>query len=255
MTGQKKTDLGLATMSVALVVACGSPAAPTATTSTTSTTTTTTTTNTNTAAPAMYKRFTSAVTVSVEGTQVVLKSTGVPDHKSPYWPTSNALYEAATAGVQLAPNTISSYSFTLRVPSSPAVATASDTPLGAIGMAVNGVAIFNQYAAGRSPLGAEILSFDRFNGHPQQQGQYHYHVEPLWLTSNSGVSSLIGVLTDGFPVYGPKDTDGTTPSNLDSCNGHTHATADVPAGIYHYHVTATTPYISGCFKGTPGSVG
>ncbi len=248
MTAHRTTDLGLIAMVVALLLACGSPASPTATT-------TTTTTATSATAPAMYARFSSAVTVSVSGSQVVLKSTGVPDHKSPYWGTGNALYEPPAAGQTLAPNTISSYSFTLRVPMSPAVATASDTPLGAIGMAVNGVAIFNQYAAGRSPLGAEILTFDRFNGHPQQQGQYHYHVEPLWLTSNSGASSLIGVLTDGFPVYGPKDPDGSTPSNLDSCNGHTHATADVPAGIYHYHVTATTPYISGCFKGTPGSVG
>src|SRR5206468_8012453 len=66
-------------------------------------------------------------------------------------------------------------------------------PLGPIGIAVNGVAIFNQYAAGRSPLASEIFSFDRYNGHPQQTGMYPYHVEPLWITSNRGASSLIGV--------------------------------------------------------------
>jgi len=137
----------------------------------------------------------------------------------------------------------------------PASTTASDTPLGPIGMAVNGVAIFNQYAAGRSPLGAEILTFDRYNGHPAPGGQYHYHVEPLWLTTNHGASSLIGVLLDGFPVYGPRESDGSAPGGLDSCNGHTHATADVPAGIYHYHVTAVSPYIAGCYRGTAGSLG
>jgi hypothetical protein len=204
----------------------------------------------------MYQRFQSAVTITIEGTNVVLKSNGVPDHKSPYWGSGNAMYEAPQAGMVPNPNLIVSQSLTLRVPSSPAVAgTTSDTPLGPIGMAVNGVPLFNQYAAGRSPLNGEIISFDRYNGHPQNSGQYHYHFEPLWLTTSNGASSLIGVLLDGFPVYGPKDPDGTTPSNLDACNGHTHATADAPAGIYHYHATTTVPYLSGCYKGTAGSVG
>ena len=246
-----KKDLALLALAVALVCACASPSAPTAAT----TTATTTPNPTPSAAPAIYQRFQSAVTVTVAGTQVVLRSAGLPDHKSPYWGAGNALYEAPLPGMMLAPNTIASQNLTLRVPIVPTAATPSDTPLGPIGMAVNGVAIFNQYAAGRSPLGAEILSFDRYNGHPQQTGQYHYHVEPLWLTSNNGASALIGVLLDGFPVYGPRDTGGSAPSGLDSCNGHTHATPDVPLGIYHYHVTAAPPYISGCYKGAPGSLG
>ena len=246
-----KTDLTLLALAVLLVCACASPSSPT----TTTTTSTTTPSATPSAAPAMYQRFQSAVTVGIAGTQVVLKSTGLPDHKSPYWGAGNAFYEAPSPGMMLAPNTIASQNLTLRVPIAPTVATPSDTPLGAIGIAVNGVAIFNQYAAGRSPLGAEIVTFDRYNGHPQQTGQYHYHVEPLWLTGNNGASALIGVLLDGFPVYGPRDTDGTAPSGLDSCNGHTHATPDVPAGIYHYHVTAGPPYISGCYRGAPGPLG
>jgi len=221
----------------------------------TTTPSSTSTTGSNTTAPELYKRFQSAVTVTVDGTQVVLKSNGTPDHTSPYWGVGNAMYEAPQPGMTVNPNLIVSQTLTLRVPIAPASTTASDTPLGPIGMAVNGVAIFNQYAAGRSPLGPEILSFDRFNGHPQQTGQYHYHMEPLWLTSNHGASSLIGVLLDGFPVYGPREADGSAPSGLDECNGHTHATTDVPAGIYHYHVTSTVPYISGCYRGRPGSVG
>lgn len=192
------------------------------------------------------------MTVSLAGTTAPLRSTGVPDHASPYWPRGSALYESPPAGMQLAPNQIASQSLSLQVPLTPAVGTASDTPLGPMGVAVNGVAIFNQCAAGRSPLTNEIPSFDRFNGHPQQTGQYHYHVEPLWLTTNRGANSLIGVLLDGFPVYGPRDQDGSMPSGLDSCNGHNHATREVPAGIYHYHIVAAPPYISGCFRGTPG---
>ena len=140
-----KKDAGLLAISVALVCACASPSSPT-----TTTTATTTPGTTPSAAPAMYQRFQSAVTVTVAGTQVVLRSNGLPDHKSPYWGAGNALYEAPSPGMMLAPNTIASQNLTLRVPIVPTAAAPSDTPLGPIGMAVNGVAIFNQYAAGRS---------------------------------------------------------------------------------------------------------
>jgi hypothetical protein len=44
-------------------------------------------------------------------------------------------------------------------------------------------------------------------------------------------------------------------SNLDAYHGHTSVTADYPNGIYHYHVTASDPYINGNgFYGTPGTV-
>lgn len=251
-----RSEIVLLPAAVALVLACSSPSSPTTTTTSTSTTTTTTTTTTNVSVPAMYSRFQSAVTITTEGTNVVLRSNTTPDHASPYWGVGNALYEAPHAGMSVNPNSIVSQTLTLRVPSNPAIASAtSDTPLGPMGMAINGVPLFNQYAAGRSPLTGEILSFDRYNGHPQQSGQYHYHLEPLWLTSKNGAASMIGVLLDGFPVYGPQETGGAAPTGLDSCNGHTHATAEVPAGIYHYHATATVPYLSGCYKGTPGSAG
>ena len=236
-------------LAAAALAACSSPSSPSAAASTTGSS------SAGTDASALYSKFQSAVTVTMDATTVTLRANGTPDHPSPYWGVGNANYETPHAGMQVNPNLIVAQTLTLRVPRSPASATASDTPLGAIGLAVNGVAIFNQYAAGRSPLGQEILSFDRYNGHPQNTGMYHYHVEPLWLTSNRGASSLIGVLLDGFPVYGPRETDGSTPSGLDTCNGHTHATPEVPAGIYHYHVVATTPYISGCYRGTPGSAG
>ena len=156
--------------------------------------------------------------------------------------------------MQVNPNRISTQTIVFRVPVSPLAATASDTPLGPIGVAVNGVVLFNQYAAGRVPLTSEILSFDRYNGHPSPSNQYHYHIEPTWLTASRGKASLIGVLLDGFPVYGTIDETGNAPSDLDSCNGHTGATTDFPQGIYHYHVTSAPPYIAGCFHGSPGTV-
>ena len=98
-----------------------------------------------------------------------------------------------------------------------------------------------------------VESFDRFNGHPAPRGEYHYHLEPLWLTQASR-ASLIGVLLDGFPVYGPDDASGQIPANLDVCHGHVAVTTDFPSGIYHYHVADDPPYIAGCFRGVPGTI-
>jgi hypothetical protein len=57
-------------------------------------------------------------------------------------------------------------------------------------------------------------------------------------------SPLIGYAFDGFAVYGPNDTKGKPPTDLDDCNGH----ADEDRG-YHYHVTAKFPYILGAYRG------
>ena len=118
---------------------------------------------------------------------------------------------------------------------------------------LGGVAFFNQYAAGFAPVSNEFPTFDIYNGHPAMRGLYHDHIEPVFITSTSR-STLAGIQRDGFPVYGPEEVDGSSPADLDECNGHTHATPEYPEGIYHYHITATDPYICGCFRGTPGRV-
>lgn len=238
----------------AALLACGgSSATPTTSSpSAVTTTTTTTTTTPSTTLPAIYAKFRSAVTVRLDGSFVVLQSNDEPDHKSPYWPTTDPLYEAEP-DVALNPSHIAAQSITMRVPASPATTADSDTPLGPMGMAINGVVLYNQYAAGRVPLTTEIVSFDHYHGHPNQDNQYHYHFEPVAIT-NGNESAFVGVLMDGFPVYGQKDSGGATPTGLDECNGHTGATADYPNGIYHYHITSVSPYIAGCYKGTPGTV-
>ncbi len=246
---------------IGAIVACGgdssSPTASTSTASTSSAATTTTTTapattSTATGLPAMYARFQSGVTVSLSGMDVVLRTTDVPPHPSPYFGVGDARYVAPQAGMVVNPNRIIAQNIELRVPAAPAVAgTPRDTTLGTMGVAVNGVVLFNAYAAGMTPLDAEIRTFDQYNGHPQQQGVYHYHIDPVSITGGDA-TALVGVLLDGFPVYGAREMGGGAPTGLDSCNGHTTVTPDHPGGIYHYHVTAGFPYMSGCFKGTPG---
>lgn len=227
---------------------------------------TTTPTTSSTEVPAVYKKIYGATSITSDGTWIYIKSKNLPDHKSSYYPTSNALYEAYSgttfSGVTFKknPNTIVEQSATLKIPLNPVVATNhAATPLGVIGIALNGVALFNQYAGpNNQALSGEIVSFDKYYGHPQNTGVYHYHVEPLYLTTvKSTKSGLMGFLLDGFPVYGPQEEDGTTVTNslLDAYHGHTHKTVDYPNGIYHYHFTTEAPYLNGSgFYGTAGTV-
>ena len=233
---------------------CGSssPTTPSATATTTvSATPTPTPATAASSLPAHYSQFYGAQ-ASIDGNFVVLRATSVPDHSSPYFGSGNTGYEAPHAGMAVNPNRIVSQNMVLRVPVNPQVGTASDTPMGVMGVSINGVALFNQYAAQQAPLTQEIQSFDRYNGHPQQNGMYHYHIEPLYLTAQ-GSSRLLGVLLDGFPVYGTRDAGGVVPSGLDTCNGHVGATPEFPSGIYHYHIVSAPPYIAGCFRGAPGT--
>jgi hypothetical protein len=211
--------------------------------------------------PAVFSAFADGIEILRDGSEIVIRTDGVPDHSSPYFNATDAQYapyDGDNSNFQLNPNRIAEQSWVFRIPAEPSeAANKSATPLGAIGVATNGVAIFNQYAGPNQPLTFEIDSFDQFNGHPQQTGVYHYHIEPLHLTIESGKDVLVGFLLDGFPVYGPEEGGAViTNADLDEYHGHTSATPDYPDGIYHYHVTAQDPYINGAgFFGTPGSAG
>ena len=43
--------------------------------------------------------------------------------------------------------------------------------------------------------------------------------------------------------------------DLDECNGRSGVTPEFPAGIYHYVITTTYPYIQRCLKGTTSAAG
>lgn len=224
-------------------------------------TTTTTTIGAN--VPDVYKKIYGALSITIEGNYVVIKTNDLPDHKSPYytgtqWASSKyEAYNGTNPQFALNPNRIAEQTITFKIPLNPAEATnKQSTPGGAIGVSLNGVSFFNQYAAMNAPLTNEINGFDQYNGHPQQQGAYHYHVEPLYLTATKGKDVLLGFLLDGFPVYGTHENGAlVNAASLDAYHGHKHATTDYPSGIYHYHITSTDPYINGNgFYGTPGTV-
>ncbi|MDN3667070.1 YHYH protein [Algibacter miyuki] len=213
--------------------------------------------------PAVYSKVYGATSVTSDGTFITIKTTGTPDHKSVYYPVTSDLYEdfsgTTYAGFDFVknPNKISEFDYTFKIPLNPTVATNhAATPLGAIGVSLNGVPFFNQYAGPNQPLTDEIQSFDQYWGHPTGNGTFHYHVEPLYLTTvTASKSALLGFLLDGFPVYGPEEENGDAITGLDAYHGHTHVTVDYPDGIYHYHITDSDPYLNGNgFYGTPGTV-
>lgn len=203
-----------------------------------------------------------AVSYAVNGTIVTFTTNDLPNHTSPYWPSNNPLHEAyngTNANFNLNPNRISTQNITFTISLNPTEAANKEaTNLGPIGISRNGVVFFNQYAGpNNQPLTNEINSFDQWLGHPQNTGQYHYHIEPTYLINQFGDDAFLGLLADGFPVYGPLEDGMTiTNSDLDEYHGHVSATEDFPNGIYHYHVTPNEdPYLNGNgYFGTPGNI-
>ena len=207
--------------------------------------------------------ITNAITVSVSGSNIIIKSDGRPNHKSPYWGVGNANYEDFQSGHQANPSTLGVQNYTMTIPAKPAAASTHEaTSLFAIGMALNGVPIFNDQEGPSTSLDVgKISSLDKAGAHPAQASDYHYHVTDFdgkYTTKDD--SLLVGFLRDGFPLYGRKDKDGSYPTNLDAYNGHTAATTEFPNGIYHYHTRSenylnTGYYIlkSGSYYGTKGT--
>ncbi|WP_424581779.1 YHYH protein, partial [Tunicatimonas sp.] len=210
----------------------------------------------------VYQKIYAASDIYVEGDFVIIETNGRPDHKSPYYVETSwegelhEAYNGSNDQFRLNPNRIGEFTYTFKIPLNPEEATRHQaTPMGAIGVSLNGVPFYNQYAAPDEPLTNEINSFDQYNGHPTGNANYHYHIEPLYLTETVGKDVLLGFLLDGFPVYGPTESGKLVSENdLDEYHGHTHATSDYPDGIYHYHITSNDPYINGNgYFGTPGT--
>ncbi|MEZ0374436.1 MAG: YHYH protein [Candidatus Sericytochromatia bacterium] len=206
--------------------------------------------------------MTGAYSISVEGSYVVLKSKGRPYLKSIYYKGTeweDTLYENYTGTdghFQKNAFVISEYDFIIKIPLNPAVDSNHSTYKGTIGMAVDGVAIFDEYTSTGAVVTEEALGFDQNNSHPTPKNIYHYHLEPTGLTRTLGKDALLGFLLDGFPLYGPEENGKTiTNADLDTYHGHFGVTEDYPSGTYHYHVTSEEPFIIGPgYYGKPGMV-
>ncbi len=186
-----------------------------------------------------------SVTISFDGDEMTIESTALPNHTSPYWDTSNSLYidPVVADESQMSPGTITTGSYTLTIPQCPSIASSTTaTGLGAIGISVTGVPIFNDQEGPNVQLTAAVASgFDYAGGHNGPTG-YHYHLESSDVPQNTMLShnddALIGILQDGFLLYGRiESTTGTYPTDLDASGGHVGTTPHSDGEeIYHYHI-------------------
>lgn len=179
---------------------------------------------------------TDAVTIFLDGSNVVIESTGLPNHETVYWGVGHPLYRAET-GVELTPSIMSSNNnaTTITVDATPNLTGNSvATNFNTIGIAVSGASIFNDQEGGGS-LDRAAATLDWTGAHIGP-GVYHYHLEPKAFTDDD--DKLVGILLDGVFIYGRKCTStGGYPADLDASGGHTSATQYTLGDVeYHYHI-------------------
>ncbi|QHI38867.1 hypothetical protein IMCC3317_42670 [Kordia antarctica] len=200
------------------------------------------------------------VTIMLNGSNVEIETNGMPNHTSPYWsnttarsatdPMGNTLTTpasaqnhplfvepTATSYAMMAPGNIDDFngSYSLTIPAIPTLASSSSaTGLGAIGIAISGAMIYNDEEGPNVPLDNAVGSLDYTAAHTGPQS-YHYHLETkAWSEDDE---ELIGIIADGFFLYGRKcNSTATYPTDLDASGGHTSTTQHTTTAEYHYHI-------------------
>ena len=144
-----------------------------------------------------------------------------------------------------------------KIPLNPTLAATTTTAVdGPIGVAINGVPIFNPCKQGGCQNGdTKVLGeLDACYGHAGRADDYHYHAAPTCLMASKPAAYWdthpLGWALDGFAIFGYNNPDGTLATRDGLCGGNTSAVTSAPAG-YSYHVTDASPYVLSCFRGTP----
>lgn len=109
--------------------------------------------------------------------------------------------------------------------------------MGSIGVTLSGIAIY-----GKSDLRLadayvnEWMTLNKCGGHPQEQGEYHFHEKPpkgcVFTGKARKHSRLFGIMYDGIPIFGSLGDDGVHPTDLDKWRGY----VDKTNPFYHYHL-------------------
>jgi phosphatidylethanolamine-binding protein (PEBP) family uncharacterized protein len=142
---------------------------------------------------------------------------------------------------------------------------ATPVPSGPIGVAINGVPIFNpcvQNGCNATSGDTKALGqLDVCNGHAGRADDYHYHAAPNCMMAEQSTAYWnthpVGWLLDGFALFGYQNADGSTPVK-DSCGIAPMSGQAATLGgntypyTFAYHVQDTYPYITNnCVSGVP----
>lgn len=192
---------------------------------------------------------------TISGAYRVLTGNNLPiNHTTGIFPVSR---NSAAGKYDPNPNTISAQNMNRSIAANP---TYSDTPFcmgGEVGVMLTGVPLFNGFDAGLRDAPAHELQ-DSCDGHPQGDGQYHYHSQSSCL-KDADYKTVVGFAYDGFPITGGNVAKNKylTTEDLDECHGITsEIIVDGKKKItYHYVLTKDFPYSASCFRSKPISTG
>jgi hypothetical protein len=175
----------------------------------------------------------------MSGNNVNIVSNGIPDHN--------------------ACRSISPQTYRYTIPKTPTKRSGNQedfaaTNMGVIGVAINGVPIYNPYDSKCCDAGLyEFTTLDLCYAHPARKQNYHYHVASECLSPCTGESEVIGVALDGFPIMGPGINPATgaawCQADMDVCGGREDAD-----GNYAYYTTVDFPYYLQCYAGTTSHI-
>jgi hypothetical protein len=191
-----------------------------------------------------FNQFSSTVSTTYDANYFYVNSKGVPNHtmmvgiSSTGWqqqiPIPQCYIGANAWSIPLNPV----------IAGTPVPVSASHFLKGAIAIAANGVAIFNYH----TNTGVDSFldgQLDNYGGHCGRADDYHYHTAPMHLITLGQASATLPIAfgLDGYAVYGSLEPTGASMTTLDANHGH------FLNGVYHYHGTATAPYMIGNMVG------
>ena len=192
-----------------------------------------------------FAQFSSTVSTTYDDNYFYVNSTGIPNHtmmvgiSNHGWqqqvPTSKCYINTSHWSIPLNPV----------IATTPVPVSGSHFLKGAIAMAINGVPIFNYH----TNTGVDSFldgQLDNYGGHCGKGDDYHYHTAPLHLITLGQASATLPIAfgLDGYAVYGNLEPSGLAMTALDANHGHYGTN-----GVYHYHGTASAPYMIGNMVG------
>jgi hypothetical protein len=196
--------------------------------------------------------FGSEVTISCDNNHAYLASNTYPSHNLMNGITATNEQTAVPAKdykspIALSPSSITSETYTTRD--------------AALGVAVNGVPIYDYSSRGELDISNWSYSskedthalgqLDNCGGHSGRGDDYHYHKKPTCMIdqmTNKDSNPIIGWAFDGYPIYGDNAPVGNPAGALGLCNHTTDETFG-----YRYHTSSSAPYIIMCLVGVTDS--